>query len=54
MNKDTKKRKTEEEKWIKPRRSPTNVELLLITCMDNHVYQFKNQVRLQKEGAPSV
>ena len=28
------------------------LELMLITCMDNHIYQFENQVRLQKEGGP--
>ena len=43
-------------------RSPTNdeqrsmfgkaLEILIITCMDNHVYQFGNLVRVQKEGGP--
>ena len=46
--------------WIKPKRNPTTVEarklfgkalgLLLTTCMDNHLYQFGNKVRIQKQG----
>ena len=61
------KKKTEVEKkktveWTKPRRQPTPkeqrtlfgkaLEIMLITCMDNHVYQFENKVRIQKQGGP--
>ena len=61
------KKKSEPEKkktveWIKPRREPTTkeqrtlfgkaFEIMLITCMDNHVYQFENKVRIQKQGGP--
>ena len=28
------------------------LELMLITCMDNHFYQFENKVRLQQKGGP--
>ena len=28
------------------------LEIMLITCMDNHVYQFENKVRIQKQGGP--
>ena len=28
------------------------LELMLVTCMDNHVYRFENHTRLQKEGGP--
>ena len=48
--------------WIKPKRSPTileqrrlfgkALEMMLILCMDNHVYQFENQFRIQKQGGP--
>ena len=58
--KKKKKRKTTE--WIKPVRNTTKMEqrkmfgkaleLLLTMCMDNHVYQFKNQVRIQGKGGP--
>ena len=57
---DKKKKKTED--WIKPRRKPTQkeerklfgkaLEIMLIACMDNHVYQFNNEIRVQKKGGP--
>ena len=55
-----KKRKSAE--WIKPRRNPTKkeernmfgkaLEMMLIMCMDNHIYEFENKIRLQKQGGP--
>ena len=57
---ETKKKKTPI--WLKPRRNPTTneqrklfgkaLELMIITCMNNHVYQFNNQFRIQKQGGP--
>ena len=48
--------------WIKPVRNPTKVEqrsmfgkaleMMIVLCMDNHVYQFGDVVRVQKEGGP--
>ena len=56
-----KKKKTKTE-WIKPKRSPTPIEerklfgkalqVLLVTCMDNHIYEFANEIRIQKQGGP--
>ena len=56
----TEKRKSAE--WIKPKRNPTKKEerrifgkaliMMLIMCMDNHIYEFENKVRLQKQGGP--
>ena len=56
------KKKRNETVWIKPKRSPTKteertmfgiaLEIMLITCMDNHVYLFENEVRVQKKGGP--
>ena len=58
-NKKPKKKATE---WTKPKRAPTEeeerimfgkaLEMMLILCMDNNVYQFQNRVRLQKQGGP--
>ena len=28
------------------------LEIMIILCMDNHVYQFENKIRIQKEGGP--
>ena len=28
------------------------LEMMLIMCMDNHIYEFENKVRLQKQGGP--
>ena len=57
--KNKKKKKTE---WIKPVRKPTEkegrqmfgkaLEMMLILCMDNHLYQYENKVRIQKQGGP--
>ena len=59
---DTDKKKKKTVEWIKPKRQPTTkeqrtlfgkaMEVMIITCMDNHVYQFENKVRLQKQGGP--
>jgi hypothetical protein len=53
------KKKTE---WLKPRRKPTEkeerqmfgkaLEMMLRLCMENHLYQFENKVRIQKKGGP--
>ena len=57
-----KKRKKKAQVWNKPQRSPTRIEerrmfgkaleVMLITCMDNHIYLFENKVRIQKHGGP--
>ena len=57
-----KKKKKKKQEWIKPKRKPTlteerklfgkALELLLVTCMDNHVYQFDRKVRVQSKGGP--
>ena len=62
VNEDRNKKKKKTIEWIKPMRNPTTMEqrkmfgkaleLLIITCMDNHVYQFGNKVRLQQNGGP--
>ena len=54
------KKKTQE--WKKPVRKPTKdeerkmfgkaLEIMLTLCMDNHCYQFNNQIRIQKKGGP--
>ena len=59
---NSKKKKKSITEWIKPRRSPTTkeqsqlfskaLELILTTCMDNHVYLFESQMRVQKQGGP--
>ena len=58
--KDKKKKKTQV--WTKPKREPTlaevrklfgkALEILLITCMNNHIYQFNNETRVQNKGGP--
>ena len=67
VEKKTEKNLDNEEKkktnvWKKPERKPTEIEekkmfgkaleLMLTTCMDNHLYQFDNEVRLQSKGGP--
>ena len=57
-----KKRKKKAQVWNKPLRSPTRIEerrmfgkaleVMLITCMDNHIYLFENKVRIQEHGGP--
>ena len=57
---ETKKKKATV--WLRPKRNPTTkeqrrlfgkaLEIMLITCMNNHVYQFQNQCRIQKQGGP--
>ena len=61
LNTIEKKKKSTVE-WIKPKRSPTKLEerkmcgkaleTMLITCMNHHLYQFENTIRIQKEGGP--
>ena len=58
-NKQKKKKAVE---WLKPKRIPTAIEersmfgkaleMMLIACMDNHIYQFEDKVRVQKKGGP--
>ena len=60
--KDIVKKKKTTQEWIKPKRTPTfkeqkslfgkALEILLVTCMDNHVYLFDKKVRVQKKGGP--
>ena len=48
--------------WKKPIRMPSNqelrkmfgkaLEIMLVLCMNNHVYKFGNKIRLQKQGGP--
>ena len=55
-------KKKKQATWIKPRRNPTRkeerrmfgkaLEIMLITCMDNHIYQFENKIRIQSHGGP--
>ena len=62
MEDRTCKKKNKKTEWIKPVRSPTPeeqrqmfgkaLEMMLIVCMDNHVYQFHNKIRVQKQGGP--
>ena len=28
------------------------LEVMLVTCMDNHIYQFENKIRIQSHGGP--
>ena len=61
-NTTEKKKKKKKEEWTKPKRKPTvneerklfgkALEIMLVTCMDNHVYQFDNQIRVQNKGGP--
>ena len=56
------KKKKNKQEWNKPKRQPTleegrklfgkALEIMLVTCMDNHVYQFNNIVRVQSKGGP--
>ena len=60
-NSEDKKKKNKQE-WIKPKRQPTiqeerklfgkALEIMLVTCMDNHVYQFEKIIRVQNKGGP--
>ena len=57
------KKKKSTIEWMKPMRNPTKIEersmfgkaleIMIVLCMDNHVYQFGNIVRVQKEGGPT-
>ena len=59
---ENKKKKKSTVEWIKAKRSPTKIEerkmfgkaleTMLITCMNHHLYQFENTIRIQKEGGP--
>ena len=56
------KKKRNKTEWLKPKRNPTlkeertlfgkALEILLVTCMNNHIYQFENKIRVQKQGGP--
>ena len=61
FNKKVKKNKKSD--WEKPKKIMTDIErkklfglalqTLILTCMKNHLYQFKGKVRLQKAGGPT-
>ena len=58
---ENKKKKKKAVEWLKPKRIPTSIEersmlrkaieMMLIVCMDNHIYQFEDKVRVLKKGA---
>ena len=58
--KNKKKKKSVE--WIKPKRNPNSqeqrkmfgkaLEIMLTSCMNNHIYLFENNTRIQKQGGP--
>ena len=55
-------KKTFEDKFNKPKRKPNNLEerkmigkameVLIVSCMKNHVYRFGNKMKLQSTGGP--
>ena len=57
-----KKKSKKSQVWKKPMRKPTQVEerqmfgkaleIMLVTCMENHLYQFNGTVRIQNKGGP--
>ena len=59
---EEKKKKKNKQEWIQPKRKPTleeerqlfgkALEILLVTCMDNHVYQFDRKIRVQNKVGP--
>ena len=59
FNKKVKKNKKSD--WEKPKKTMTerkklfglSLQTLILTCMKNHLYQFKGNVRLQKAGGPT-
>ena len=61
-NDDVKRSKAHKNKFDPPKRKATkneerrmigkSVELLIISCMKNHVYKFGNKIRKQSEGGP--
>ena len=61
-NTTQKKNKKKAQEWTKPKRKPTldeerklfgkALEIMLVTCMDNHVYQFDDKIRVQEKGGP--
>ena len=62
-NKSFKKKKDPKSAWVKPKRNPNvnevkillglALESLILTCMQNHIYQFNGQYRIQKKGGPT-
>jgi hypothetical protein len=62
LNTNEKKRKSKGQEYTKPKRKPTAVEertlfgkaleTMLVTCLNNHVYQFDNKMRVQDKGGP--
>jgi hypothetical protein len=61
-NTNEKKNKKKAQEWTHPKRKPTlkeerklfgrALEIMLVTCMDNHVYQFDDKIRVQDKGGP--
>ena len=59
---DDNPKETHKTKFYTPIRKPTkieerkmigkSVEILIISCMTNHVYKFSNKIRMQSEGGP--
>jgi hypothetical protein len=59
---DGKRKKAHKSKFNAPLRKPTklekrkmmgkSIEILIVSCMKNHVYKFQNQLRVQSEGGP--
>jgi hypothetical protein len=62
VNSGRKPRKAHKSKFLAPKRKPTKieergmigkaVEVLIISCMNNHVYKFNNQLRIHSRGGP--
>ena len=56
---NNKKKKKKAVEWLKPKKNPTvneersmfgkALEIMLIACMNNHVYQFEDKVRVQEQ-----
>jgi hypothetical protein len=56
------KNKNVKDNYLEPKRKPTAIEkrrlfgkaleILLVTALKNHVYQFGNEIRVQKRGGP--
>ena len=59
---DEKRNEAHKSKYEAPKRKPTkaeerklvgkSIELMIVTCMKNHVYRFDNKIRLQLKGGP--
>ena len=61
-NSGRKPRKAHKSKFLAPKRKPTKIEerrmigkavsVLILSCMNNHVYKFNNKLRIQSRGGP--